>query len=325
MPARDLLDDWFESDVLKGALGGLAVSGTRFGPRAGGTAFTLLHHHAGSPAGVFRSESRGLRRALTAAARERGAEIRTGAEVTRIVVSRGRAAGVALASGEEMTAPLVVSTTDPRRTFLDLVDPGVLDPDFVHAVRHIRFRGTATLVELSAATAPPFAGLLVAPTLDHLERAADAAKYGRVSAQPLIDLRSTGPAPGGRHGLVAAIQYTPYALRDGTWDDAGRRALADAALGALRAHAPAVSDPRVEQVLSPVDLESRYGLTEGSLSHGELALDQILFMRPVAGWARYATPVAGLYLGGAGAHPGGGIPGGAGYLAATAVPAGARR
>ena len=319
MPVHDLLDDWFSDATLKGALGGLGVSGTRYGPRAGGTAFVLLHHHAGSPAGVFRSESHGLRAALAAAARAHGAEIRTGAEVARILVTGDRATGVGLASGEEIAAPLVVSSADPRRTFLALVGADHLDPDFVHAVRNIRFRGACALVELSTAAPPPFAGIAAAPSLDHLERAADAVKYGRVSARPCVDLRATGAAADGRHRVLAVVQYAPYALRDGAWDEAARRALGDAGLGALRAHAPALADARVERVLAPVDLEAQYGLTEGSLSHGELALDQILFMRPVAGWAHYRTPLPGLYLGGAGAHPGGGVPGAAGYLAARAA------
>jgi phytoene dehydrogenase-like protein len=319
MPVQDLLDDWFTHDALKGALGALAVSGTRFGPRAGGTAFVLLHHHAGSRAGVFRSESRGLRGALVGAARAHGVEIRTGADVARIAVTADRAAGVVLATGEEIAGRLVVSTADPRRTFLGLVAPEYLDPEFGHAVRAVRFRGACSLVEVTAGSRPPFNALTVAPTLDHLERAADAVKYGRASDRPFVDLRATGPAADGRHRLVAAVHYTPYALREGAWDDARRRALGDVVLAALRLPQPATVDARVEQVLTPPDLEARYGLTEGSLSHGELALDQILFMRPVAGWARYATPLPGLYLGGAGAHPGGGVPGAAGYLAARAA------
>jgi phytoene dehydrogenase-like protein len=319
MPVQDLLDDWFSDETLMG------VSGTRFGPRAGGTAFVLLHHHAGSPAGVFRSESAGLRGALAAAARGHGVEIRTGAEAARILVAQDRAAGVVLATGEEIVCPLIVSSADPRRTFLDLVGPDQLDPEFLHAVRNIRFRGACALVELSTAGRPAFASLAAAPSLDHLERAADAVKYGRVSARPAVDLRVTGPAPDGRHRLLAGVQFAPYALRDGPWDEAGRRTLGEAALNALRAHAPALADARVERVLAPADLEAQYGLTEGSLSHGEMALDQILFMRPVAGWARYRTPIPGLYLGGAGAHPGGGVPGAAGYHAARAALRDARR
>jgi phytoene dehydrogenase-like protein len=319
MPAQDLLDDWFSNETLKGALGGLAVSGTRYGPRAGGTAFVLLHHHVGSPPGVLRSESAGLRGALATAARGHGVEIRSGAEAARILVTRERAAGVALTTGEEIASPLVVSSADPRRTFLGLVGADHLDPEFLHAVRNIRFRGACAVVELSTVGRPPFSALAAAPSLDHLERAADAAKYGRVSDRPAVDLRVTGPGPDGRHRLLAGVQYAPYALRDGAWDDAGRGALAEAALGALRAQAPTLVDARVERVLTPVDLEARYGLTEGSLSHGEMALDQILFMRPVAGWARYRTPIPGLYLGGAGAHPGGGVPGAAGYHAARAA------
>jgi phytoene dehydrogenase-like protein len=226
---------------------------------------------------------------------------------------------VVLTTGEEIASPLVVSSADPRRTFLGLVGPELLDPEFLHAVRNVRFRGASAVVELSTVGRPPFAGLAAAPSLDHLERAADAVKYGRASDRPAVDLRVTGPGPDGRHRLLASVQYAPYALRHGAWDDAGRGALADAALGALRAHAPSLVDARVERVLTPVDLETRYGLTEGSLSHGEMALDQILFMRPVAGWSRYRTPIPGLYLGGAGAHPGGGVPGAAGYHAARAA------
>ncbi len=319
MSVAELLDDWFVSDALKGALGGIGVTGIRQGPRSGGTAFVLLHHHAGSPPGVFMAATSGLRTALTAAARRLGAEIRLGTEVARVTVPAERVTGVVLANGEEIPVRLVLSSADPRRTFLDLVDPACFTPEFRHAVANIKFRGARAVVELTAAAPPAFAAFTIAPGLDYLERAYDAAKHGRVSAEPFVDVRAPEPAANDGHGLLASVQYAPYALREGSWDDARRRALGETTAALLRARAPALGALRVERVRTPRELEVEYGLTEGHTYHGELTLDQILFMRPVPGWARYRTPVAGLYLAGAGAHPGGGIPGGAGFLAARAA------
>jgi phytoene dehydrogenase-like protein len=313
MSAGELLDDWFESDILKGVLAAGAVTGICQGPRSAGTAFVMLHHHVGSPAGVFRRPAAG-RSAFLAAARALGVEVQHGAEVGRIMArgsGEGRAAGVALVSGDEIAASMVLSSADPRRTFLQWLDPGALDPEFVRAVGHIKFRGVSGRVTLTLAEPPPFDTLCVSPSLEYLERAYDAAKYGRVSERPWIEARAAG------RRVVLHVQYAPYQLRGGTWDAAHREALGDVAVRTLAEAVPGLERGiTAREVLAPPDLEARLGVTEGHAYHGEMTLDQVLFMRPVPGWAHYRTPVPGLYLCGSGAHPGGGIAGGAGRLGA---------
>ncbi len=311
MSAAELLDEWFECDALKGALGAGGVLHLRQGPRSGGTAFVLLHHHVGSAPGVFRPPRSNLRRVLAAAA---GVEVRRGAAVRRVAVTDGRATGVVLADGEEIAAPVVVSSADPRATLLGLVEPGWLDPEFAHAVRCIKCRGVVARVTLAVDRDPGFSTLAVSPSLEYLEHAYDDAKYGRVSANPYLEAR----VDGGR--VDVHVQYAPYAPADGGWDEGRRRALGNAVIERLALHAPALGSAVTgSEVLTPRDLEDRHGLTEGNAYHGELTLDQILFMRPVAGWSRYRTPIRGLFLCGAGTHPGGAIAGGAGRLAAREI------
>jgi phytoene dehydrogenase-like protein len=221
--------------------------------------------------------------------------------------------GVVLASGEEIQAGVVVSSLDPRRTLLDMVDAAWLDPAFLHAVRHVKCRGVVARVTLAADRVPSFEAVSVAPSLDYLERAYDDAKYGRVSARPGIEARRVNGT------VVARVQYAPYRLAEGGWDEARRKALGDLTARLLAEHVPGLGVLPVREVLAPADLEARYGVTEGNLYHGELTLDQILFMRPVPGWSRYRTPVEGLYLCGAGTHPGGGILGGPGRNAARSI------
>ncbi len=307
MSVADLLDDWFENDVLKGVLGASGIMHLCQGPRGGGTAFNLLHHHVGSPVGVFRPRRSNLTDVL---GRRRGVEVRHGAQVTRILVKGGRVTGVAAADGEEIAARLVFSSAGPRATLLGMIEPGWLDPDMVRAVVNIRCRGVAARVTCSVQGDPGFGVLAVAQSLEYLEKAYDDAKYGRVSAAPYMEARS------GNGELEIHVQYTPYALRDGTWNDERRHALGLKVVPLLSDAAPVLRGRLdVKEVLTPCDLEERYGLTEGHAYQGELALDQILFMRPVPGWSRYRTSVAGLYLCGTGAHPGGAVPGGAGWLA----------
>jgi phytoene dehydrogenase-like protein len=338
MSVQELLDDWFECDPLKAAIGGAGVAELRQGPRSGGTAFLLLHHQVGAAPGALRGRGwwrpgpDALVLAAESAARRLGVEIRTGADVTRVPVSDERVTGVVLAGGEEIAAGLVLSTADPGRTF-GLVDPVWLDPEFLLAIRNIKYRGSAAKVLYALDALPEFPGLpdpprtlagtlTLARSLEELEKAADAAKYGRVSEHPAIELeiptlRWPGLAPAGKHVLVAHVQWAPYALREAGWDAARRAALGDAVTAAIDGVAPCFGERVVARsVLAPPDLEAEYGLTEGAVTQGEMTLDQILFMRPVAGWARYATPLEGLYLGGAGTHPGSGIPGGPGWLAA---------
>ncbi len=340
LPARDLLDDWFESDALKGMLATTALAGSRHGPSAMGGALRMLYHAAGRDPHGFRSSAfvkggiGALSGSLAAAARAHGAKVRTEAEVERILVADGAATGVALADGEVVTARCVISGADPRRTFFALVGAPWLGPEFNRKVANIQMRGTTAVLHLLLDGLPPLpdaaerlAGhTLVAPTPDYLERASDAAKYGRASARPHLDmviptLHDPALAPDGHHLASIQIRYAPYHLREGSWeDDATRDALLASALHVLDDFLPGTRDRIVDhRLLTPLDLEAEPGLTGGDEYHGQMGLDQMLFMRPIAGWARYATPVDGLFLCGSGCHPGGGVTGGPGRLAAGAI------
>jgi phytoene dehydrogenase-like protein len=344
----ELLDDWFESAPLKAAVAAGGIQDHRQGPRSGGTGFVLLHYLVGAPQGSVRGRLpwRGGPGAFTdaaeRAARQFGVTIRAEAPVKRIQVKDDAVAGVVLADGEEITARAVLSTADPSRTLLDWVDPVWLDPEFLNDVGNIRYRGCTAVVAYALGALPAIRGLSSAdalagivsltPSLPSLEKAADAAKYGRVSERPHVEL--TAPtliwpdlAAAGKHVLVARVQYAPYRLRDGaTWDAARRDALAESVTSAIEEVAPGFRSQILHRAAwSPLDLEERYGLREGAVPQGELGLDQILFMRPVAGWGRHATPIAGLYLGGAGTHPGPGVLGGAGWLAARRLLSDRRR
>jgi len=334
----ELLDDWFECAPLKAAVGTGGIQDHRQGPRSGGTGFVLLHFLVGAPEGSvrgrlpWRSGPGAFTDAAERAARQFGVTVRTGAPVQRIEVKDDSVAGIVLADGEEIPTRAVLSTADPSRTLLDWVDPVWLDPEFLHAVGNIRYRGCTALVLYALGALPKIPGLAssdalagivsLTPSLSELEKAADAAKYGTVSERPHVEL--TAPtliwpdlAMQGKHVLVARVQYAPYHLSDGaTWDAARRDALADSVTSAIDAVAPFRSQILHRVAWSPLDLEERYGMREGAPSQGELGLDQILFMRPVAGFGRYATPISGLYLGGAGTHPGPGVLGGSGWLAA---------
>ena len=333
----ELVDDWFEHEPLKAAVATGGIQNYRHGPRAGGTGFVLLHHLVGAPQGSVRGRLplRGNPAAFTDgvehAARKLNVTIRTGVAIERIRIENDAATGVVLAGGDVIPARAVLSTADPSRTLLDWVDPVWLDPEFIHAVRNIRYRGCTAFV-LYALDALPvipgvapeaLAGLVsLTPSVTALERAADATKYGVVSERPHIEL--TVPslvwpelAPQGKHVLVARMQYAPYALREGTWDAARRDALATTVTSAITAVSSSFSSHVLHRVAwTPLDLEQRFGLREGAVSQGELGLDQILFMRPVAGYGRHATPIGNLYLGGVSTHPGPGILGGGGWFAA---------
>lgn len=283
MSIAELLDDWFESDALKGVLGAVGVWHLKEGPRSGGTAFNFLHHHVGCPAGVFRPPRSNITQVLLGLP---GVDIRRGETATAIAGPDGRAIGVRLdPSGDELAAPLVVSASDPRATFAHLGTQ--LDPDFVRALGNIKTRGVVARGTLTVDRPAAFAALCIAPSLDHLERAYDDAKYGRTSAQPYVEAR-------GADGRVELhVQYVSGS---------------DPALAGKVAAALGVQE-------SQVSLET----PAGHLYHGELTLDQILFMRPVPGWSRYRTPIGGLYLCGPGTHPGGGIAGAAGRNAARVI------
>jgi phytoene dehydrogenase-like protein len=341
MPAKDFLDDALDHEALKAAMGSGAVRDIRQGPRSGGTAFVLLHYLTGAGDGAVRARPwwqagpDALANSLAELARQRGVTIRTNAEVARIVVRDDAVDGAALANGDEYSAPVVVSTADPARTLLRLVEPIWLDPDLLLAARQIKFRGSTAVVQYALDNLPGIPGLApqalasvvsLTPSLDKLERAYDAAKYGQVSEELHIEitvptLRWPALAPAGKHVLTATVRYAPYTLRGGAvWDAASAAALGDRVTAAIGRVIPRLADSiRHRAVLTPRDLETRLALTEGAFTHGETTLDQILFMRPLAGWGRYAMPILGLYLGGSGAHPGPGVLGGAGLLAARRV------
>jgi phytoene dehydrogenase-like protein len=301
MSVAELLDDWFANDTLKGLLGAAGVWHLKQGPYSGGTAFNFLHHHVGSPAGVFRPPRSNIAQVLTALP---GVEIRRDAEATVVLGSDGRAAGVLLVQRhEQVEAPLVVSSADPRATLWDV--RGTLDPEFVHALSNVKCRGVVARGTLALDRPADFSTLCVAPSLEFLERAYDDAKYGRDSARPYVEAW----AEDGR--IDVHVQYVPFSDQKRT--DEHRRALAAGVGAALGA------EPGRVTLHTPDDWERLYDLTEGHLYHGELTLDQILFMRPVPGWSRYRTPIDGLYLCGPGTHPGGGIAGAAGRNAAREI------
>lgn len=337
MSIQDLLDDAKVDDsVMHAAIAAAAVRDLRQGPRSAGTTFNLLHHMVGGSPGTFSRSAQSVDgpASFTASAegvaRARGAEIRLGTRVERILVSDDAVAGVALAGGEEIQAPVVISTADPKRTMLGLVDPVWLDPEFMLAVRNIKMRGCAAFVlyGIGGRDLPSFSAdgiQSLSSSTVAIEKAADAAKYGEVSDDPHVEIFSAstywkGMAPEGKAVVAARVQYAPYALKSGAWDRAAADALAARVTAAISRAYPGF-ESRVEHriVLTPRDLEERFGVTEGALTHGELTLDQILFMRPVPGWGHHEMPIRGLFLGGAGAHPGPGILGGAGLLAARAA------
>jgi phytoene dehydrogenase-like protein len=335
----ELADDWFTCGPLKAAVATAGIQDLQQGPRSGGTGFVLLHHLVGASPGAVRGRvpwaigPGAFTESAERAARRHGVSVRTASRVARILVKDDAVTGVALQNGDELPARAVISTANPASTFLDLVDPVWLDPELMRALGNIRHRGCTAFVLYALDALPECPGLSsrealpgvvsLTPELVALERAADAAKYGTVPERPHVEvtvptLLWPGLAPSGKHVAVARVHYAPYRLRDGTsWDDRRRDGLADSVTTAIESVAPGFRALVLHRaVLSPFDLESRFGLREGASSHGELALDQILFMRPVAGWGRHDTPVAGLYLGGAGSHPGPGVLGGAGWLAA---------
>ena len=341
LPVYDFLQEWFESPLLQGLLGSAGVSGIRFGPRASGTAFLLLYHslNGGAPAGRASRFVRGgmgrLSQILAEAARQRGAQVRTECEVERILIHNGRAVGVALTSGEEHRANFIISNADPKRTLLDLLGPAQMDPRMMRRVRNIRLQGTTAKLLLALDSLPHFKGapqgrdhlrghILIAPSLDYLERASDDAKYGRISRQLILDaviptLSDPSLAPEGKHILSLTAHHAPYRLREGSWAEQAP-ALADRIVQALAEYAPGLPDRILHQrLLTPLDWEQQYGLSEGAIDQGEMALDQMLFMRPMAGCGQYRSPVEGLYLCGAGAHPGGGVTGAPGFNAAREV------
>jgi phytoene dehydrogenase-like protein len=347
MSVADLVSEAVEDDALRGILGARGVRFSAMGPRSAGTALNFLWDSAsgGGAAGrtVFaRGGPSALADALLSAARSHGATVCCGVDVSVIRTNGGSVQGVGLATGEEIDAGIVASSADPKQTFLRLLDPAEVGPTLSWRVDHIRAPGVVAKVTLVLDGLPAIGGvddderlrgrIVIAPSLDDLERAFDDSKYGRISEKPLLEatiptLWEPALAPEGTHVLTALFQYAPRHLRDADWDASARDRVADAAVRALEAHAPEIAERIVARhVVTPADLEHEYGLSGGHPMHGEHALDQFFAWRPLLGHARYRLAgVDGLYLCGAGAHPGGGITGGPGRSAARVILADARR
>ncbi|MDH3199087.1 MAG: NAD(P)/FAD-dependent oxidoreductase [Myxococcales bacterium] len=343
MPATDLLDEWFESDALKGAISASSVRQATWGPQEAGTAYTLFHDWALSDTGLFRSSSfvkggmGALSEAIAHAARGYGAEIRTDAAVAQIIVESRKAVGVTLANGEHLRCGVVVSNADPHTTFLALLAPRLLDASFVRHVRNIKYRGSAARIHLALRALPEFTALQgsdavthlrgpiqIAPSPEYIQRAFDCTKYGEYSKRPYLDisiptLNDPSLAPSGQHLMSITAKYAPYALRNGDWTSQSKT-FTEVALDTLAEYAPKIRECIAEQrTLTPLDLETTYALPEGNLHHGEMTLDQFFHMRPVPGYARYRTPVDGLYVCGSSTHPGGNVSGVPGRNAAHEI------
>ncbi len=341
MSAADYLDEWFETDALKATMSASGIIGTFLGPRSPGTAYVLLHHYMGELDGVFRAwgfakgGTGAVSESIAAAAREFGADVLTGKSVASVIVHEGRARGVVLDNGDEMRAPIVVSSLDPKHTFLTLVERQHLPAEVVSDIERFRIRGSSGKVNLSLSELPDFTclpgmgphlrgAMSISPSIDYLEHAYDDAKYGSFSRRPYMDIVlpsmiDPGMAPPGKHVMSMFVQYAPYAL-DGGWTPEQKEAFGDTVVATLAAHAPNLERSILHrQVVTPHDLEVEWGLSQGNIFHGELSLHQLFFMRPTAEWARYDTPIRGYYQCGSGTHPGGGITGQPGRFAALRI------
>jgi phytoene dehydrogenase-like protein len=341
--ARTILDRWFESEELKATLATDAIIGAMASPSMPGTAYVLFHHVMGETEGkrgvwgYVRGGMGSLTRALAASARDRGADIRVGAEVARILTRDGGVAGVALVTGEEFSAPIVASNADARVTFLTLLDPRGLPPEFVAAVERIGYESASLKINVALAELPDFRArpgiapgpqhrgtIHICPDQDYIERAYDDAKYGRPSTRPVLECTIPSVvdptvAPPGQHLMSIFVQYAPYRLREGTWDTL-REPFADRCFDVLAEYAPNVRRAVLaRQVLTPLDLERVFALTGGNIFQGAMTPHQLFSFRPVPGWAGYRTPIRGLYLCGAAAHPGGGVMGTPGLNAAREI------
>ena len=337
MSAADFVSEWFESEPLRAAIASGGILGTAMGPRSAGSAAVLLMRMSAGDGGqrLVRGGLGSLTSALASALNAAGGTIRTDAEVQRINIRDGRAVGVTLKSGEELHARAVVSNADPRRTLLGMIDPVELEPTFLMRMRNYRAAGTVAKINLALRALPTFTALggdvralrgfiHIGGNLDYLERAFDASKYGHWSPSPYLEitipsLTDATLAPQGAHVMSITAQYAPYRLRGADWANAAAP-FADAVIAALARHAPDINSLVVHrEVITPADLEAEYGMTGGHIFHGELALDQLYAMRPLLGWAQYRTPIRGLYMCGAGTHPGYGVSGLCGLNAAREI------
>ncbi len=342
MSCADLLDEYFESEIVKAHMAGSSIIGTALGPRSPGTAYVLLHHYMGSIDGAVgawgfaRGGMGAITQALAASLTASGGTVRSEAPVEQILVKHGRAEGVVLAGGEEIRAPVVVSNLDVRRTFLETMDPRHLPGEFLEQVRRFKIRGSSGKLNIALDALPRFPAIPqgapcirgdmhVTDTIDMLERAYDDWKEGRWSAAPYIDMLipsqiDPSMAPHGKHYMSVFVQYCPYALADGPWTAEKRRAFGDTVIDTIAQHSPGFRDLILHaEIRTPQDIETEVGLTEGNIFQGELTFDQLLFNRPIPGYAQYRAPVPGVYMCGASTHPGGGVMGAPGANAARAI------
>jgi len=342
--ARTFLNDRFESEEIKTTLATDGVIGTNGGPSTPGTAYVLLHHVMGGAAGprglwgFIRGGMGAISTAIAGSAQSHGATIRTGQPIARVIVEGDKAVGVRLANGDEVRARIVISNADPKRTFLSLVDPEHLDPEFRQSIEKFRCSGSSIKINVALDGLPRFTAyptdgpgaphrttMHVCPSMDYIDRAWEDALQGKMSASPMLEctipsVYDDSIAPPGKHIMCIFAQYGPYKLKDGEWNAERKNQFADRCFDLLEQYAPGFRNLVIHrQVISPADLETEYGLTGGNIFHGDLDADQLFFLRPVAGWAQYRTPVRNLYLCGSGTHPGGGVMGAPGYNAAREI------
>src|SRR5438552_2087215 len=342
MSAIDFLDQWFETDVLKATMSASGIIGTFLGVRSPGTAYVLLHHYMGEIDGAFRAwgfargGTGGISNAIAEAAVEAGVEIRKEAAVAKIIVKNGRAVGVALQNGDEVYGKVISSSVDPRLTFINFMENGDLPGDFLDEVRRYKFRGSSGKVNLALDALPDFkcmpgpgahlrGAISISPAVEYMEKAYDDAKYGTFSRRPYIDivipsLTDPSVAPPGKHVMSCFVQYAPYKLKPGlNWDDL-KEDFGNTVIDTISDYAPNLKNIILhKQVVTPLDLEREWGLSEGNIFQGELSLEQLFFLRPAPGWARFRTPIKNLYMCGSATHPGGGIMGAPGRLSALEV------
>ncbi len=341
MSSADFLDQWFECDPLKATMAASGIIGTYLGPRSPGTAYVLLHHYMGEIDGHFRAwgfqkgGTGGVAEAIASAARSFGVEIRTNSRVEQVIVKNDQATGVVLENGDELTADVIVSSLDPKLTFLKMIGEENLPSDLVVDIQRFNIRGSSAKVNLALDAAPDLAcmpgegrhlagAISISPSLDYLERGYDDAKYGDFSRRPYIDMIipsmiDPDMAPPGKHVMSCFVQYAPYKLREGSWDEK-REAFGDTVVDTLSEYIPNLKDIILHrQVVTPLDIERTTGLSQGNIFQGELTLSQLFFLRPAHGAAQYRTPIQNYYQCGSGTHPGGGITGAPGRLAALEI------
>ncbi|HEY9785381.1 MAG TPA: NAD(P)/FAD-dependent oxidoreductase [Candidatus Obscuribacterales bacterium] len=347
---RDFLNERFESEEIKTTLATDGVIGTNGGPSTPGTAYILLHHVMGDAAGqrglwgFVRGGMGGISQALSASCQARGVAVRTNAEVDHIIVRAGRAQGVVLKGGEELKAKVIISNADPKRTFLGLIEPRHLTDEFRTAMEAFRCEGSSLKINIALDGLPQFKAfptkglglphkttMHVCPSMDYIDRAWDDALQGKPSTSPMLECTiptayDDSIAPKGKHIMCMFVQYAPYTLKGMSWENGLKEKFADRCIDLLAEYAPNIRDIIMHrQVISPYDMEKEYGMTGGNIFHGDMGIDQLFFMRPIAGWARYRTPINNLYLCGSGAHPGGGVMGAPGYNAAREILSDVRR